>query len=55
LHARLVRIFATLGVRRVRITGGEPLVRRDVAVLAARHDFPNSGKKIVRVMAATGG
>lgn len=34
--ARLVRIFATLGVRRVRITGGEPLLRRDLAVLAAR-------------------
>jgi GTP 3',8-cyclase len=28
--ARIVRVFAGLGVRRVRITGGEPLVRRDV-------------------------
>ncbi len=28
--ARLVRIFAGLGVRKVRLTGGEPLVRRDV-------------------------
>jgi cyclic pyranopterin phosphate synthase len=28
--ARLARIFAGLGVRRVRITGGEPLVRRNV-------------------------
>jgi cyclic pyranopterin phosphate synthase len=28
--ARLVRIFAGLGVRTVRITGGEPLVRRDL-------------------------
>ncbi len=28
--ARLVRIFATLGVRRVRLTGGEPTLRRDL-------------------------
>ena len=31
--ARLVQIAAGLGVRKVRITGGEPLVRRDVDVL----------------------
>src|SRR4029078_7373240 len=28
--AALVRVFATLGVRRVRLTGGEPPVRRDL-------------------------
>ncbi len=28
--ARLVRVFVDLGVRKVRLTGGEPLVRRDV-------------------------
>ena len=33
--ARLVRIFATLGVEKVRLTGGEPLVRRDVSALVA--------------------
>ncbi|MGZ4397563.1 MAG: GTP 3',8-cyclase MoaA, partial [Gaiellaceae bacterium] len=33
--ARLVRVFATLGVRKVRITGGEPLVRRDLERLVA--------------------
>jgi len=33
---RVVGAFAALGVRRVRITGGEPLVRRDLPVLAAR-------------------
>ena len=37
--ARLVRVASGLGVRRVRVTGGEPLVRRDVdrfvAALAA--------------------
>jgi len=30
---RLIRIFAGLGVRRVRLTGGEPTVRRDVVDL----------------------
>src|SRR5918993_5801870 len=30
---RLARVFTTLGVRRVRITGGEPLLRRDLPVL----------------------
>src|SRR5215467_15703868 len=36
---RLARIFAGLGVRKLRLTGGEPLLRRDldklVAMLAA--------------------
>jgi GTP 3',8-cyclase len=31
--ARLVRLLATLGVDEVRLTGGEPLVRRDLPVL----------------------
>jgi len=30
---RLARIFVRLGVRKIRITGGEPLLRRDLAVL----------------------
>src|SRR5579884_1067724 len=33
--ARLVGIFASLGVRTVRLTGGEPLVRRNVEQLSA--------------------
>jgi cyclic pyranopterin phosphate synthase len=33
--ARLVRVATGLGVRKVRITGGEPLVRRDVDVVVA--------------------
>ncbi len=37
--ARLARIFVSLGVRKIRLTGGEPLLRRDlprlVAMLAA--------------------
>jgi GTP 3',8-cyclase len=32
---RLARVFASLGVEKVRITGGEPLVRRDVETLVA--------------------
>jgi cyclic pyranopterin phosphate synthase len=30
---RLVRVLAAIGVRKVRLTGGEPLVRRDLPVL----------------------
>ena len=33
---RLVRVFARLGVRKVRLTGGEPLLRRDLESLVAR-------------------
>ncbi len=32
---RVVRVFAELGVRTVRLTGGEPLVRRDIEHLVA--------------------
>ena len=33
--ARLVRVFVGLGVTKVRLTGGEPLLRRDLHVLVA--------------------
>jgi cyclic pyranopterin phosphate synthase len=33
---RLVRVFMALGVRRVRLTGGEPTVRKDLVPLVAR-------------------
>ncbi|MGC3964459.1 MAG: GTP 3',8-cyclase MoaA [Rhodocyclaceae bacterium] len=33
---RLIGAFGRLGVRRVRLTGGEPLLRRDLSSLAAR-------------------
>jgi GTP 3',8-cyclase len=34
--ARLVRVVAGLGVRKVRLTGGEPLLRRDLSSLVAQ-------------------
>ena len=34
-HVRLARIFVGLGVQKLRITGGEPLVRRDLVDLIA--------------------
>jgi cyclic pyranopterin phosphate synthase len=33
--ARLVRVFASLGVTKVRLTGGEPMLRRDLEQLVA--------------------
>jgi cyclic pyranopterin phosphate synthase len=33
---RLIGAFARLGVKRIRLTGGEPLLRRDIAELAGR-------------------
>ena len=35
---RLARIFAGLGVRKLRLTGGEPLLRRDLEKLVAMLD-----------------
>ena len=34
--SRLVGVFAPLGVRKLRLTGGEPLLRRDLPVLVAQ-------------------
>jgi cyclic pyranopterin phosphate synthase len=33
--ARLARVFASLGVEKIRLTGGEPLLRREIEVLVA--------------------
>ena len=33
--ARLVRVLAAMGVDEVRLTGGEPLVRRELPVLVS--------------------
>lgn len=35
-HARIVSVLAGVGIRKVRITGGEPLLRRDLPWLAER-------------------
>src|SRR3954454_19267601 len=34
--ARLVRVFAAMGVEEIRLTGGEPLVRRDLPELGSQ-------------------
>ncbi|HKI53324.1 MAG TPA: GTP 3',8-cyclase MoaA [Anaerolineales bacterium] len=34
--ARLARVFSTFGVKKIRLTGGEPLVRKDLHVLIAQ-------------------
>src|SRR4051812_30419174 len=33
---RIVSVFACLGIRRVRLTGGEPLIRPDILEVAGR-------------------
>ena len=33
---RLVEVFAGLGVRKIRLTGGEPLVRRDLEEIVGK-------------------
>ena len=42
--ARLAGIFAGLGVRKLRLTGGEPLLRRDLACAGA-HARGNRGDR----------
>jgi cyclic pyranopterin phosphate synthase len=34
--ARLVRVFGDLGARKIRLTGGEPLMRKDIEILVAQ-------------------
>src|SRR5215475_13208640 len=34
--ARLARLFVSLGVEKIRLTGGEPLARRDLEILIAK-------------------
>lgn len=35
---RLARVFAAEGVDKVRLTGGEPLVRKDIVDLCGKYD-----------------
>ncbi len=42
---QIVRVFASLGIRKIRITGGEPFVRRDMMhLLRAMRDIPQLEK-----------
>jgi GTP 3',8-cyclase len=35
-YLRLIRVFVSLGIQKVRLTGGEPLLRKDIISLVAR-------------------
>ena len=35
-HVRLIRLFSELGVDKIRLTGGEPLVRQDIVEMVSR-------------------
>jgi cyclic pyranopterin phosphate synthase len=35
-YLRMIRVFVSLGIERVRLTGGEPLLRKDIISLVAR-------------------
>jgi GTP 3',8-cyclase len=35
-YLRMIRVFVTLGIEKVRLTGGEPLLRKDIVSLVAR-------------------
>jgi GTP 3',8-cyclase len=54
--ARLVRVFAGLGLRTVRITGGEPLVRRDLErLIELLADVPTAGGGRLELALTTNG
>ena len=46
---RLARIFTQLGIRKIRLTGGEPLVRDDIAELVK-----SAGEDTATVIFSTG-
>src|ERR1700735_1700010 len=35
-YLRMIRVFISLGIRKVRLTGGEPLLRKDIISLVAQ-------------------
>lgn len=51
--ARLVSVFAAAGIRRVRFTGGEPLVRRDIVRLVELVDRRTEVEQLVMTTNAT--
>lgn len=51
--ARLISVFATAGIRRVRLTGGEPLVRKDIVRLVELIDRRTEVEQLVMTTNAT--
>jgi len=51
--ARLVSVFASAGVQRVRFTGGEPLVRKDIVRLVELVSRRTAVEKLVMTTNAT--
>ena len=44
---RVIAAFSALGTRRVRITGGEPLLRKDLSQLVSRlHQIPGNSYRV---------
>lgn len=55
---RLAEIFIELGVKKIRLTGGEPLVRKDakeIIHLLSTHTFPERNAKQVKLAITTNG
>ena len=56
---RVARVFVGLGVRKIRLTGGEPLVRRDIDHLAERlgqlKQAPAGAPRLERLLLTTNG
>jgi cyclic pyranopterin phosphate synthase len=53
--ARLSRLFIRLGVRKIRLTGGEPLVRRDILSLVRDLGAEMTGGRLAEVTLTTNG
>ena len=53
--ARLSRLFIRLGVRKIRLTGGEPLVRRDILTLVRELGSEAAAGRLAEVTLTTNG
>ena len=43
-YLRMIRVFVSLGIQKVRLTGGEPLLRKGIVSLVARLAEPGAAK-----------